>query len=61
MAIVGRAITLEYLTFSLMLPIRTDIKNQAKKIKCEHFTVSNREKCNIAIATLKKNNNWIAL
>ena len=51
-AIVGRAITLE------MKPLkkkqRTDTKKDAKRIKNDNFTRSNREKSNIAIAILEK-------
>ena len=33
---------------------RTDIKKDAKKIKSDNFTRSNKEKSNIAIAILEK-------
>ena len=47
MAIVGRAITIER-------EIKKRNYNKYKKIKCDNFTRSNREKSNIAIAILGK-------
>ena len=51
-AIVGRAITLEW--EPLKKKQRTDNKNDAKRIKSDNFTTSNREK-------IEKMNDWIAL
>ena len=51
-AIVGRAITLERKISKKKQ--RTDTKKDAKRIKSDNFTWSNREKSNIAIAILEK-------
>ena len=50
-AIVGRAITLERKPSKKKQ--RTDTKKDAKRIKSDNFTWSNREKSNIAIAILE--------
>jgi hypothetical protein len=50
--IVGRAITLEREPSKKKQ--RTDTKKDAKRIKSDNFTKSNREKSNIAIAILEK-------
>ena len=50
-AIVGRAITLKRMPSKKKQ--KTDIKKDAKRIKSDNFTWSNREKFNIAIALLK--------
>ena len=50
-AIVGRAITLEREPSKKKQ--RTDTKNDAKRIKSDNFTRSNREKSNIAITILE--------
>ena len=39
---------------------RTDTKKNAKRIKSDTFTRGIREKSNIAIAKLEKNNDWMA-
>ena len=54
-AIVGRAITLEREPSKKQQ--RTDTKKNAKRIKSDNFTNSNREKSNIAIGKI---NNWMA-
>ena len=51
MAIVGRAITLNKELSKKQQ--RTDTKKDAKRIKGDNFTRSNREKSNIAIAILE--------
>ena len=51
-AIVGRAITLERKPFKKKQ--RTDTKKDAKRIKSDNFTRSNREKSNIAIAIFEE-------
>ena len=51
-AIVGRALTLERKPSKKKQ--NTDTKKDAKRIKSDNFTRSNREKCNIAIAILEK-------
>jgi hypothetical protein len=51
-AIVGRAITLEREPSKKKQ--RTDTKKDAKRIKNDNFTRSNREKSNIAITILEK-------
>jgi len=51
-AIVGRVITLE--REQSKKKQRTDTKKDAKRIKSDNFTRSNREKSNIAIAILEK-------
>ena len=51
-AIVGGAITLEREPSKKKQ--RTDKKKDAKRIKSDNFTRSNREKSNIAIAILEK-------
>ena len=51
-AIVGIAITLEREPSKKKQ--RTDTKKDAKRIKSENFTRSNREKSNFAIAILEK-------
>ena len=51
-AIVGRAITLE--KKPLKKKQRTNTKKDAKRIKSDNFTRSNREKSNIAIAIFEK-------
>ena len=51
-AIVGRAITLDRKPSKKKQ--RTDTKKDAKKIKSDNFTRSNKEKSNIAIAILEK-------
>ena len=51
-AIVGRTITLER-KLSKKKQI-TDTKKDAKRIKSDYFTRSNKEKSNIAIAILEK-------
>ena len=51
-AIVGRAITLE--REPSKKEQRTDTKKDAKRIKIDKFTRSNREKSNIAIVILEK-------
>ena len=51
-AIVGRAITLEREPSKKKQ--RTETKKDAKRIKSDNFTRSNREKSNIAIAILEK-------
>ena len=50
--IVGRVITLE--GEPAKKKQRTDTKKDAKWIKCDNFTRSNREKTNNAIAILEK-------
>ena len=50
-AIVGRAITLKREPSKRKQ--RIDTKNDAKRIKSDNFTRSNREKSNIAIAILE--------
>ena len=50
-AIVGRSITLERRPSKKKQ--RTDTKKDAKRIKSDNFTSSNREKSNIAIAILE--------
>jgi hypothetical protein len=63
-AIFGRAITLE--REPTKKKQRTDTFKDAKRIKIDNFTRSNREKSNIAIAILEKlsflkgNNNYFA-
>jgi hypothetical protein len=49
---VGRAITLERKPSKKKQ--RTDTKKDAKRIKSDNFTRSNREKSNIAIAIMEK-------
>ena len=56
-AIVGRAITLE--SKPSKKKQGTDTKKDAKMIKSDNFTRSNREKSNIAIAILGNSNYWM--
>ena len=51
-AIVGRAITLERKPSKKKQ--RTDTKQNAKSMKSDNFTRSNRDKSNVAIAILEK-------
>ena len=39
---------------------RTETKKDAKRIKSDNFTRSNRDKSNIDIAILEKMNDWMA-